>query len=83
MQPLRTFTTIHNHPEPLTTTNKHLQSSITTHNYPKNPKLVTNINFDYTTSIITDYVFDTDTDAAAKHKVAGLERCLLKRLILS
>ena len=63
--------TIHNHPQLPTTIYNH-------HNHPKKPKLVTNIYFDYNINIKTEYIFDTDTDAAAKHKAAAIKKCFLK-----
>ena len=53
-----------------TTTRNHLQT-------PKKPKLVTHIYFDSNKSIITEYIFDNDTDAA-KSKAEATQRCLLK-----
>ena len=69
--------TTNNYPQKPATTQNHLQPPKTSHNRlqtptttyyhlqtPKKPKLVTHIHFDSNTSIITEYIFDTDTDAA-------------------
>ena len=70
--------TAHNHPQPPIATCNHPQLPTTIHKHTKKPKLVTSIYLDCTISIITEHIFDTDTDAAAKHKAATIERCFLK-----
>ena len=71
-------TTAPNHPQPYTTTYNYQQPSTTTTTTQKSKNLSRIFTFNCNISIMAEYVFDTDTDAAAKHKAAAIEKGFLK-----